>query len=90
MTNLLCVVLTLSFLGCVLAFNCRRGDHLFKQPDQVVRWTGLGPDTIPDTYSPDLRSLLGKMLDPEPGERPSAAQVQAECTEERQDEPGQH
>jgi len=70
-------------LGCVLAFLCRRGDHLFQQPDQVVRWTGLGPDTIPDTYSPDLRSLLGKMLDPEPGERPSAAQVRAEYTAER-------
>ena len=75
-----CIVI---LLGCVMAFICNHGKHLFKHSSEVVEWSGLSQDRIPAEYSSNLNGLLGKMLHPDPKERPSASVVNTECTEER-------
>ena len=80
-------------LGCIMAFYCNRGEHLFEVTRQDVmlgmaqkmsRWRGLPQGTIKG-YSSDLVALIGKMLLPDPYGRPSAKEIRAECTAARQD-----
>ena len=52
---------------------------------KMSSWRGLPQGTIRG-YSCDLVDLIGRMLHPDPRRRPSAAQLEAECTEEKQDE----
>ena len=62
---------------------------LARGPGQVMKWTGLPAGAIQSGYSGDLLALLATMLSTDPGARPSAGQVDRECTEERQ-EKGRH
>ena len=78
-----CIVVRIILLGCVMAFICNHGKHLFKHSSELVEWSGLSQDRIPAEYSSNLNGLLGKMLHPDPKERPSASVVNTECTEER-------
>ena len=48
-------------------------------------WSGLAKGTIRG-YSCDLVDLIGRMLHPDHRRRPSAAELEAECTEEKLDE----
>ena len=56
-------------------------------PGQVMKWTGLPACAIQGGYSGDLLALLASMLHTDPGARPSAGQVEQDCTAERQEPP---
>ena len=79
-------------LGCIMAFNCNRGEHLFHvtredmvngMAQKMSRWRGLPQGTI-SGYSSDLVALIGRMLHPDHHRRPSAKEIRAECTNARQ------
>ena len=55
-----------------------------RNPDQVMKWTGLPAGAIHGGYFMDLLGLLASMLSKDPGDRPSAGQVFRECKDERQ------
>ena len=81
-------------LGCVLAFRCNTGRHLFYEGDDVLRWKGVGKHTVApshhttsSSYSKGLVNLIGGLLNPDPKLRPSAQDVVAECTQERMTPP---
>ena len=62
-------------LGAVITFVCNR-QHLFTNWSKIQNWTKQA--TIPsDRYSVGLVNLLASMLDPEKGQRPTAAQILA-------------
>ena len=78
-------------LGCIMAFFCNRGEHLFRVTRQdlamgmaqkMSRWRGLPRGTIRG-YSSDLVDLIGRMLDPDYRRRPRAKEIRAECTAAR-------
>jgi len=73
-------------LGCIMAFNCNRGKHLFQVsrtlPEMIQKmkeWRGLPQGAN------DLVALIGRMLHPDHHGRPSAKEIRAECTAARQD-----
>ena len=77
-------------LGCIMAFHCNRGKHLFQgtqflpeMMQKMKEWRGLPQGTIKG-YSSDLVALLGRMLHPDHHRRPSAKEIAAECTNDRQ------
>jgi serine/threonine protein kinase len=74
-------------LGCVMAFYCNRGRHFFSSEEQVTRWRGLRTGDIKAGYSIELAFLIGRMLSPDPKDRPSAGELARECTEERMSPP---
>ena len=57
----------------------------FGMAQKMRRWRGLPKGTIRG-YSCDLVDLIGKMLDPDHRRRPSAAEIESECSEEKQSE----
>ena len=63
---------------------------MFSSPMEVLNWGGLNlnldQDKIPGRFSVDLVKLVRRMVDPDPKARPSAGEVLAECTDDRQDE----
>lgn len=74
------------------AFYCNKGTkHMFSSPMEVLNWSGLNldQDKTPDHYSVALFKLVRRMVDPDPKARPSAGEVRAECTRDRE-EAGQH
>ena len=65
-------------LGCIMAFHCNRGQHLFRvtredivngMAQKMSRWRGLPQGTISGysvlKYSGDLVDLIGRMLEPD-------------------------
>ena len=77
-------------LGCVLVFRCNNGRHLFFEGEDVVRWKGVGKNTVApshhttsSSYSTGLVQLVSRLLNPDPKLRPTAEDVLAECTLER-------
>ena len=81
-------------LGCVVAFRCNRGEHLFQvtrqdlmlgMAEKMSRWSGLPQEDPIKGYSSDLVALIGRMLHPDHHARPSAKEIRAECTAARQD-----
>ena len=52
---------------------------------KMSRWKGLPKGTIRG-YSCELVDLIGRMLDPDHRRRPSAAEIETECTEDKRDE----
>ena len=80
-------------LGCIMAFNCNKGQHLIQVTRQdlvdgmaqkMKEWTGLPQGTI-SGYSSDLVGLIERMLHPDHHGRPSAKEVLEECTDDRMD-----
>jgi serine/threonine protein kinase len=59
----------------LISFYCN-GDHLFSNLPQVFKWTKKTP--LPDHYSPELKDLVSRMLDPDEKGRPSADEVEKE------------
>ena len=53
--------------------------------EKMSHWRGLPRGTIRG-YSADLLDLMGRMLNPDHRMRPSAHEIEEECTEEKQDE----
>jgi len=51
---------------------------------KMNKWRGLPQGTIKG-YSSDLVALIGRMLHPDHHARPSAKEIDAECTNARQD-----
>ena len=52
---------------------------------QILSWRGLPTGAIWSYYSQDLVYLIGRMLDPDPQKRPSAAEILEKCTYEKQE-----
>jgi serine/threonine protein kinase len=74
-------------VGCLMAFRCKRGSHLFRTTGDVINWTGpyVGDIGASSNYSEDLINVLGRMVYPDHHDRPSAGEVRMECTHDRQE-----
>ena len=75
--------------GCIMAFHCNRGEHLFQVTqqdlamDMAQKMRCLPSETIRG-YSSGLVDIIGRMLDPDSHRRPTAKDIWAECTDDRQ------
>ena len=72
-------------LGCIMAFFCNRGEHLFRVTRQDLAMGMAQKMSRIRGYSSDLVDLIGRMLHPDYHRRSTAREILVECTNARQD-----
>ena len=77
-------------LGCIIAFECNRGKHLFSMartiPELVQKMQRGLPQGAIRGYSSELVGLVGRTIHPDHHQRPTSREIWAECTLARQAE----